>query len=269
MNKNILILAVCAMCFGVTATAQVDIITFNDLNYVYNSDRINFRTPSAGDMAIVVNTTINNSLAFDDQTVNLLAQDLDGTNRLAEQLIPSYRYYLSSRRCVSAGLLLGRENQIINGTTLGVDSSAVSSMVAQNKSRSLSFRVAFDQHNKPWRFRKFDLDTYFGAALSIGRTKAVEYTDIQYTDGTYLTQTATTPGTAAGGEAPADGLHLVGLRRERGDAVHRDGKGRHPADDLRRHKEGERKHGAFLCPPVENSHNHVPLFYRIRHVGSP
>ena len=147
-------------------------------------------------MAIVVNTTINNSLAFDDQTVNLLAQDLDGTNRLAEQLIPSYRYYLSSRG-VFRRLLLGRENQIINGTTLGVDSSAVSSMVAQNKSRSLSFRVAFDQHNKPWRFRKFDLDTYFGAALSIGRTKAVEYTDIQYTDGTYLTQTATTPGTAA------------------------------------------------------------------------
>lgn len=200
MNKNILILAVCAICFGLTASAQVDIITFNDLNYVDNSDRINFRTPSAGDMAIVVNTTINNSLSFDDRTVDLLAQDFNGTNRLAEQLIPSYRYYLTSRRCVSAGLLLGREAQIITGNALGVDSNAVSSMVAQNKSRSLSFRVAFDQHNKPWRFRRFDLDTYFGAALSIGRTKAVEYTDIQYTDGSYLTQTATTPGTASGGE---------------------------------------------------------------------
>lgn len=200
MNKNTFILAVFTICFGFAGLAQVEIITVNDLNYVDNSGGTNFRTPSAGDVAVVVNTTVNSSLFFDDRTADILSQDFNGTNRLAEQLIPSYRYYFSSRMCVSAGLLLGRENQVITGNSLGVDSNYVSSMVAQNQSRSLSFRLAFDQHNKPWRFRQFDLDTYFGAALSIGRTKAIEYTDIQYTNGSYLTQTVTTPGTASGGE---------------------------------------------------------------------
>ena len=202
MKKHTIILglAACAMFLTMSLSAQVDVISFTDLNYVDNSDRVNFRTPSAGDMGIVLNTTLNNSISFDDQTADILNQDLNGTNRLAEQLIPSYRYYLTSKTCVSAGLLLGRENQSITGEALGVDSNVVSSMAAQSKSRSLSFRVAYDQHNRPWRFRQFDLDTYFGAALSIGRTKAVEYTDIQYTDGSYLTQTATTPGNTAAGE---------------------------------------------------------------------
>ena len=77
------------MFLTMSLSAQVDIISFTDLNYVDNSDRVNFRTPSAGDMGIVLNTTVNNSISFDDQTADILNQDLNGTNRLAEQLIPS------------------------------------------------------------------------------------------------------------------------------------------------------------------------------------
>lgn len=175
-------------------------MTANEMNYLDSSARENYRAPSAGDVNIVVNTTINNSLFFDDQSSNLLNQDLNGSNRLAEQFIPSFRYYLSSRNCVSVGLLLGRKNQQVTGATLNVDTNDVESLDFQSNSRSLSLRVAFDHHNQPIRFRKVDLDTYFGASLSLGRTKAYEYLDVNFVGGDYILQEVTTPGAAAGGE---------------------------------------------------------------------
>ncbi|MGB1384491.1 MAG: hypothetical protein ACPG66_03940 [Flavobacteriales bacterium] len=188
------------VCVAGHGMAQVTTVTANQMDYLDNSTRENFRTPSSGDINIVVNTTLNNSLFFDDQVGDLVNQDLNGVNRLAEQFIPSFRYYLSSRNCVSAGLLLGRKNQTVSGTTLNIDTNDVKTMEMTSQSRSLSLRVAFDHHNQPMRFRHFDLDTYFGAALSVGRTKAFEYLDATFVGGDYLHEEITTPGSASGGE---------------------------------------------------------------------
>ena len=188
------------VCVAGQGMAQVTTVTANQMDYLDNSTRENFRTPSSGDINIVVNTTLNNSLFFDDQIGDLVNQDLNGVNRLAEQFIPSFRYYLSSRNCVSAGLLLGRKNQTVSGTTLNIDTNDVKTLEMRSQSSSLSLRVAFDHHNQPMRFRHFDLDTYFGAAFSIGRTKAFEYLDATFVGGDYLSEQITTPGGSSGGE---------------------------------------------------------------------
>ena len=202
MKHLILKMACVAFFAGVAGQGlgQVEVVTANDLNYVDSSTRENYRTPRAGDINIVVNTTIDNSLFFDDQSPSILTQDLNGSNRLAEQFIPSFRYYLSSRNCVSVGLLLARKNQQVTGATLNVDTNDVETLDLVSNSRSLSLRVAFDHHNQPIRFRRVDLDTYFGASLSIGRTKSLEKLDVNYIGGDYIREQVTTPGSASGGE---------------------------------------------------------------------
>lgn len=200
LNTKYLFMAFAAIVWTTHLSAQVEYVSSNNMDFSDNSSRENYRTPEAGDVNIVVNSTINSSQFFDDQTADILNQDVDGTNRLAEQFVPSYRYYLSSRSCVSVGLLLSRENQLVTGTTLRIDTNEIRLLEQASTSRSLSFRLAYDRHNKPLRFKPFDLDTYFGAALSIGRTKATDRSDVEFVGGDRVYATVTTPGAAFGAE---------------------------------------------------------------------
>ena len=44
-------------------------------------------------------------------------------------------------------------------------------------------------------------------------------------------------------------------------------KGRHAADHLRSHQEGEREHGACLCPSLQSANHDVSVFYSLRPLG--
>uniref|UniRef100_A4WZQ1 Uncharacterized protein n=1 Tax=Cereibacter sphaeroides (strain ATCC 17025 / ATH 2.4.3) TaxID=349102 RepID=A4WZQ1_CERS5 len=57
---------------------------------------------------------------------------------------------------------------------------------------------------------------------------------------------------------------LLGLWRERGDALPRDRQGRQPAHHLLGHQEGQREHGPRLGPSAWRAGHHVSLLHRLR-----
>jgi hypothetical protein len=199
MNKILSRFTFCAMLFLVVTNAQsqVEVVSSNYMNYVDSTDRVKYRMPEAGDVAVVINSTLNSSQFFDQVGPDILNEEESGINRLVEQFAPSYRYYLTSKKCVSVGFLLSRKTQSVMGaTTDTIEENLEMSM----KSRSVSIRLAYDKHNKPIFFRHFDLDTYFGAAISIGKTKSEEKTNQDYSASDYSYLQTTTPSNAAGGE---------------------------------------------------------------------
>ena len=200
MNKVLSPLIIClALIFcSNTLTSQVNIVSSNNLNFVDSTDRTTYRTPQSKDIAIVINSTINDEFFFNQVGSDILDEDESGINRLVEQFTPSYRYYLDAKTCVTVGVLLSRKTQNVIGEFM--DTLTYQSLEMNSKSRSVSLRFAYDKHNKPVYFRHFDLDTYFGAALSIGRTKSKETLNEDYYEGDYSYETITTPGNAAGGE---------------------------------------------------------------------
>ena len=175
--------------------SQVEIVSSSNMNFVDSTDRATLRLPQAKDIAIVINSTINSGQFFDQVGSNIIdTDDNSGINRLVEQFVPSYRYYLDSKTCVSFGLLLSRKTQKVSGE--GIDENFYESLTMQSKSRSVSLRLTYDKHARPLFFRKFDLDSYGGAAVSIGRTRSQEVLDIDYSTGDYEYETITTPGNA-------------------------------------------------------------------------
>ena len=174
--------------------SQVEVVSALNMNVIDNTNRLNQRTPEAGDFDVVVNSTIQPDLFFNEIGNEILDQDDLGINRLVEQFAPSYRYYLTSKSSVSAGILISRKTQsVISDSLSGSDfPSAEMGM----KSRSVSLRLAYNKHNSPVYFRYFDLDTYFGAALSMGRTKSVEETNDYLDGGDYDYLKITTPSTS-------------------------------------------------------------------------
>src|SRR3546814_16521034 len=69
-------------------------------------------------------------------------------------------------------------------------------------------------------------------------------------------------------DASADGIDLLGLWRERGDALSRNRQGRPAGFLLRRDEEGQRGDGAQLCPSVEYPDDDVPFLHRLWAVGA-
>jgi hypothetical protein len=204
--KNILSsLTLCSMLIlGMQPVlSQVEVVSALNMNVIDNTNRLNQRTPEAGDYDVVVNSTIQPDLFFNEIGNEILDQDDLGINRLIEQFAPSYRYYLTSKSSVSAGILISRKTQSVIGENLADTTiiSDFSSLDMGMKSRSVSLRLAYNKHNSPVYFRYFNLDTYFGAALSLGRTKSVEETNIDYIGGDdYNYLKTTTPSTAIGAE---------------------------------------------------------------------
>ena len=199
MNKVFtnVILSVIFVHFINPLMSQGEIVSSSTMNYVDSTDRSTYRTPQEKDIAIVINSTINSGQFFDQVGSDILnTDDNSGINRLVEQFVPSYRYYLDSKTCVSFGLLLSRKTQEVAGDAL--DTNLYQTLTMQSKSRSVSLRLTYDKHSRPLFFRHFDLDTYGGAAFSIGRTKSQEVLDADYFSGDYDYQTVTTPGNAAG-----------------------------------------------------------------------
>src|SRR3546814_4841327 len=69
-------------------------------------------------------------------------------------------------------------------------------------------------------------------------------------------------------DASADGIDLLGLWRERGDALSRNRQGRPAGFLLRRDEEGQRGDGAQLCPSVEYPDDDVPFLHHLWAVGA-
>ena len=66
-----------------------------------------------------------------------------------------------------------------------------------------------------------------------------------------------------------DGINVICVWRQHRDAVYRDREGRHTADHLCGHQEGEREHGPCLCASLRSSDNDVQVLYRLWTVGPP
>jgi hypothetical protein len=182
--------------------AQVKIVSGNEMSFIDSTDRKSYRSAQAGDIAILLNTKINSDFYFDEVGFPFLQHEETGSDDFLQRIAPAFRYYLSSKTSVSAGLLLSRSAQSVVGEIADAEAEngELSNIEQSYASRSVSLRLTYDRWNKPIYFRKFNLDSYFGMALSIGRNRSIETSNEDYANGDFNYNTRSTPSGVFGGE---------------------------------------------------------------------
>ena len=204
MTHSIKVFAITAIiCAGAfELNAQVKIISGNEMSFIDSTDRNSYRSTQAGDIAILLNTTINSDFYFDEVGTPFLQHEETASDDFLQRIAPAFRYYISAKTSVSAGLLLSRTTQSVVGEdeNANEESFGFSNLEQNYMSRSMSLRLTYDRWNKPVYFRKFNLDSYFGMAMSIGRNRSTEVDNEDYANGDYNYSTLSTPSGVFGGE---------------------------------------------------------------------
>jgi len=213
------------LTFTTTMLGQTEVVIGNDMDFIDTSSRTDFRSSSAGDIAVVLNSTINSDFFFEGLGTPILNHEESTIDDWVDQISPSFRYYLTSRQSVNAGILLSRQNQNVAGATTDTSDFEYSNIAHTFKSNSISLRVGYEQWNQPIYFRKFNLDTYFGASVRLGRLVTTEEQNYDYVSGDYDYTTISTPSGVFGGElytglamrfdAFSFGVELLGIGFER------------------------------------------------------
>ena len=208
-----------------TMIGQTEVVLGNNMDFIDTTPREGFRSSSAGDIAVVLNSTINTDFFFEGLGSPILNHEESTIDDWVDQISPSFRYYLSSRQSVNAGILLSRQNQNVAGTTTDTSDFAYSNIEHTFKSSSISLRVGYEQWNQPLYFRKFNLDTYFGASVRLGRLVSTEEQNYDFVNGDYTYTTISSPSRVIGGElytglamrfdAFSIGVELLGIGFER------------------------------------------------------
>jgi len=194
-----LFVAVALLTVDTTMQGQVEVVLGNNIDILDSTSRDGFRSSSAGDVAIILNSTANSDYFFEGLGSPILNHEESTIDNWVDQIAPAFRYYLDSRQSVTAGILLSRQNQNVAGEIDGSGSN-LSNIEHTFKSRSLSLRVGYERWNNPLYFRKFNLETYFGASLRLGRLATKEEQNYDYTNGDFDYTKITTPSRVVGGE---------------------------------------------------------------------
>ena len=159
------------LTFTTTMIGQTEVVLGNNMDFVDTTPRNDFRSSSEGDIAVVFNSTINSDFFFEGLGTPILNHEESTIDDWVDQISPSFRYYLSSRQSVNVGILLSRQRQNVAGTTTDTSDFDLSNIEHTFKSSSISLRVGYETWNEPIHFRKFNLETYFGASIRLGRLR--------------------------------------------------------------------------------------------------
>jgi hypothetical protein len=155
-----------------------------DLTYI-NPDPIqDLRLPKAGTRAVAIMGLLPIDLpailGAGDSTDN----DLD--NRLPEYIFPNLRFYRSDRGVTTIGLVYAQTSQVYKGDVVeSTVSGSPASYYERMTKRKIALRIANDQHFNVIRFRRFDLDPYWGLAGSMGYSPVVAEENATYVGGDY------------------------------------------------------------------------------------
>jgi hypothetical protein len=158
----------------------------------YNLDFINvnpmedLRTHKAGTQAIALMALVPIDLPSLLEVGDTADNEL--TNRLPEYIFPNFRYYISDRTVATFGLIYAQTSRRYNGEVVEDTTLAVipESYFEKERKRKIAFRCALDQHYKPIRFKRFDLDPYIGGAVSLGFSPQVLEMNSTYVGGDYI-----------------------------------------------------------------------------------
>ncbi|HAW73565.1 MAG TPA: hypothetical protein DCX00_07060 [Flavobacteriales bacterium] len=182
------------ICSGVfELNAQVKIVSGNEMSFTDSTDRNSYRSTEAGDIAILLTTNINSDFYFDEVGSPILEHEETVSEDFLQRIAPAFRYYISARTSVSAGLLLSRTSQLVTGEDEAAAGYEFANLEQRYKSRSVSLRLSYDRWNKPVYFRKFNLDSYYGMGMSIGRSRSIESRNEDYGNGEFSYETRSTP----------------------------------------------------------------------------
>ena len=150
--------------------AQVKIVSGNEMSFIDSTDRKSYRSAQAGDIAILLNTKINSDFYFDEVGFPFLQHEETGSDDFLQRIAPAFRYYLSSKTSVSAGLLLSRSAQSVVGeirTDVEAETGGSSNLEQSYASRSVSLRT----HIRPLEQADLLQEVQFGFLLRNGNER--------------------------------------------------------------------------------------------------
>ncbi len=177
-------------------------------NSNYNLDIINnrpwqdLRIRKAGTKVISLMTFLPINAPTDNiELINGVTVDVDTKYRLTEQLTPNVKKYITDKNVVGVGLFYKRISQSANGTidtTSTVDLLPTKKYISRGQGTYL--RGSFDHHFSNIRYKRFDVDFYTGASLSLGFTPVKDVNDESNDKGDYINIKTTTKTFGIGGD---------------------------------------------------------------------
>jgi hypothetical protein len=156
--------------FGQCTGNDIKLYNNYDLLYINNDPIEDLRKPKAGTRAITVMGLIPVDLP-EILDAGALNEDIELDNRLPERIFPNIRFYRSEKAVTTIGLVYAQTASNYRGDVLQPATSVPGtpeSYTLKSKKRKIALRVANDKHFNSFRFRRFDLDPYWGASGSFG-----------------------------------------------------------------------------------------------------
>lgn len=155
-----------------------------DLTYINVDPVEDLRKHKSGTKAIAIMGLIPIDLPAILDAGDSTDNDLD--NRLPEYIFPNMRFYRSERAVTTIGIVYAQTSKNYRGDVLAdTTSGSPESYTERMRKRKIALRVANDNHFKTIRFRRFDLDPYWGIAGSLGYSPVLAESNQTYVGGDY------------------------------------------------------------------------------------
>ncbi|MFM2201288.1 MAG: hypothetical protein RL040_488 [Bacteroidota bacterium] len=164
-----------------------------NLDYIDPNPWEDFRVHKAGTKAVAVMALVPIDLPSILDAGDTTDNDL--INRLPEYIFPNIRIYRSERVVTTFGLVFAQTSSKAQGTyapnftniSTGEvwDNGGLESITTRTKKRKIALRAANDWHFKPLRFKRFDLDPYWGVSGSFGYAPLLNVSEVSFTNGDY------------------------------------------------------------------------------------
>jgi hypothetical protein len=177
MKNHILVILFLSILGIFEMNAQIDYGDFEqqtdyELDYISEGKLPNYRTRHKGDRALGLYyyipfdwSDVNSDIISDSTTI------VDNKHRVTEQLVPNFKYYLSDKSNLVFGLYMKRSSVRYEGeidTSITTSPSGLLSQKEHSNQNGFYGRIGYDYHLVQPSFRRYDLDFYSGAALSLG-----------------------------------------------------------------------------------------------------
>ena len=158
-----------------------------DFDYIKEGDVNTYRNRSKGDWAIgmyyylpIDYSKVNSDIISDSNTI------IDNKHRVAERLIPNFKYYLDDKSNLVFGLYTKRTRTSYKGD---IDTSLTPGTLISEKEvvtqNGFYGRFGYERHFAQPSYRYFDLDIYGGGAFSFGYAPENTLTENEFTNGNY------------------------------------------------------------------------------------
>jgi len=188
MKKHIIGILLCTGSLTVSAQYtkdnEIKSASNYDLTYINVGPIEDLRTHKSGTKAIAIMGLLPIDLPKILDAGDTTDNELD--NRLPEYIFPNIRLYRSEKAVTTIGIVYAQTSSNYQGDVLAdTTTGSPESYTFKTKKRKIALRVANDKHFNTIRFRRFDLDPYWGVAGSLGLSPQVTEDNRSYVGGDY------------------------------------------------------------------------------------